>query len=44
MVDTNQTIDNDWSYVKKVMHKKTTVIFDDYYNDTKLTKNSDVIN
>ena len=33
-----KTIDNDWSYVKKVMHKKTTVIFDDYYNDTKFTK------
>ena len=33
-----KTINNDWSYVKKVMHKKTIVIFDDYYNDKKFTK------
>lgn len=27
-----ETIENDWSYCKKLMHKKTIVLFDDYWN------------
>ena len=34
-----KTIENDWSQTKKLMHKNTTVIFDDYYiGDLKLIK------
>lgn len=34
-----KTIENDWSQTKKLMHKNTTVIFDDYYvGDVKLVK------
>ena len=34
-----KTIENDWSQTKKLMHKNTTVIFDDYYvGDVKLIK------
>lgn len=33
------TIKNDWKYVKKMMHKKSVTIFDDYYlNDINITK------
>ncbi len=33
------TIKNDWNYSKKLMHKNSIVIFDDYYlGDKKLTK------
>ncbi|MEM3373688.1 MAG: class I SAM-dependent methyltransferase [Candidatus Woesearchaeota archaeon] len=27
-----ETIENDWNYSKKLMHKKTNVLFDDYWN------------
>jgi hypothetical protein len=30
-----KTIANDWYYVKKMMHKNTNVIFDDYYSSNK---------
>ncbi len=30
-----KTISNDWYYVKRMMHKKTYVIFDDYYSNSK---------
>ena len=34
-----QTIKNDWKFVKKIMHKNTVVVFDDYYlNDKKIIK------
>jgi len=33
-----KTINNDWKYIKKIMHKKTVVVFDDYYDDIKFTK------
>ncbi|MBM3281257.1 MAG: class I SAM-dependent methyltransferase [Candidatus Harrisonbacteria bacterium] len=29
-----ETIENDWKYVKELMHEKTVVIFDDYWNRT----------
>jgi len=33
-----KTIKNDWNYCKKLMHKNSTVVFDDYYlGDNKLT-------
>ena len=34
-----KTIKNDWNYCKKLMHKNSVVVFDDYYlGDDKLTK------
>ena len=34
-----KTIKNDWNYCKKLMHKNSVVVFDDYYlGDNKLTK------
>ena len=30
-----KTIANDWHYVKKMMHKDTYVLFDDYYSNNK---------
>ena len=30
-----KTIANDWRYVKNMMHKNTSVIFDDYYSNNK---------
>jgi len=27
-----KTIQNDWNYSKKIIHDKTVVIFDDYWN------------
>lgn len=29
-----ETIQNDWDYARKLMHEKTVVIFDDYWNRT----------
>ena len=34
-----KTILSDWKNVKKIMSKKSIVIFDDYYDDTEITKN-----
>lgn len=33
-----ETINSDWKWVEKIMHKKTTVLFDDYYDNSQFIK------